>query len=145
MSALGLYNYWIVIVLMMLGFYIVMSRRNLIKKVVGLGIFQNSVFLLYLTMGRVKGGTAPILDPRFTNYSHPLPSVLILTAIVVGVATSAVAFALIVRIQEAYGSIEEDEIEAQDHDEDRLDREADDRRAEREAARAADADTGEGA
>jgi multicomponent Na+:H+ antiporter subunit C len=114
MSVLGLYNYWIVIVLMMLGFYIVMSRRNLMKKVVGLSIFQNSVFLLYLTMGRVKGGTAPILDDRFTNYSHPLPSVLILTAIVVGVATSAVAFALIVRIQEAYGTIEEDEIEELD-------------------------------
>jgi multicomponent Na+:H+ antiporter subunit C len=82
-------------------------------------VFQNSVFLLYLTMGRVKGGTAPILDERFSNYSHPLPSVLILTAIVVGVATSALALALIVRIQEAYGTIEEDEIEEQDKEQDK--------------------------
>jgi multicomponent Na+:H+ antiporter subunit C len=111
---LGLYNYWIVIVLMMIGFYIVMSRGNLIKKVIGLSIFQNSVFLLYLSMGKVRGGTAPILDEQFSIYSHPLPSVLILTAIVVGVATSAVALAVIVRIREAYGTIEEDEIEEQD-------------------------------
>jgi multicomponent Na+:H+ antiporter subunit C len=114
---------------MMLGFYIVMSRRNLVKKVVGLGIFQNSVFLLYLTMERVKGGTAPILDDRFTSYSNPLPSVLILTAIVVGVATTAVAFALIVRIQEAYGTIEEDEIEEQDREEEEREKETDARGA----------------
>jgi multicomponent Na+:H+ antiporter subunit C len=110
---LGLYNYWIVIVLMMIGFYTVISRGNLIKKVIGLSIFQNSVFLLYLSMGKVRGGTAPILGD-FKIYSHPLPSVLILTAIVVGVATSAVALAVIVRIREAYGTIEEDEIHEQD-------------------------------
>ena len=111
MNAIGLYNYWVVVLLMMIGFYILMSRRNLIKKVIGLSIFQTSVFLLYLTMGRVRGGTAPILEEGFSQYSHPLPSVLILTAIVVGVATSALALALIVRIQEAYGTIEEDEID----------------------------------
>ena len=111
---LGLYNYWIVIVLMMTGFYVVISRGNLIKKVIGLSIFQTSVFLLYITMGKVRGATAPILDPRFESYSNPLPSVLILTAIVVGVATTAVALALIVRIREAYGTIEEDEILAMD-------------------------------
>jgi len=115
LSALpGLYNYWVAIVLMMIGFYILIARGNLIKKIVGLGIFQNSVFLLYLTMGRVHGGTAPILDSRFTVYSHPLPSVLILTAIVVGVATSALALAMVVRIREAYGTIEEDEIAEQE-------------------------------
>jgi multicomponent Na+:H+ antiporter subunit C len=109
-TILGLYNYWIVIFLMMTGFYIVISRGNLIKKVIGLSIFQTSVFLLYITIGKVRGGTAPILDEGFTTYSHPLPSVLILTAIVVGVATMALALALIVRIHEAYGTIEEDEI-----------------------------------
>ena len=107
---LGLYNYWIVILLMMTGFYIVISRGNLIKKVIGLNIFQTSVFLLYISMGKVEGGTAPILKEGFTKYSNPLPSVLILTAIVVGVATTSVALALVVRIREAFGTVEEDEI-----------------------------------
>ena len=109
-TVLGLYNYWIVIFLMMTGFYIVISRENLIKKVIGLNIFQTSVFLLYITIGKVKGGTAPIVSEEFTVYSNPLPSVLILTAIVVGVATTAVALALVVRIHEAYGTIQENEI-----------------------------------
>ena len=111
---LGLYQYWIVIVLMMTGFYLVISRDNLIKKVIGLNIFQTSVFLLYISIGKVRGGTAPILEPEFQIYTNPLPGVLILTAIVVGVATTAVALALIVRIHEAYGTIEEDEIQAQE-------------------------------
>ncbi len=110
----ALYNYWIVVVLMMTGFYIVIARGNLVKKIVGLNIFQTSVFLLYITMGKVDGGTAPILDDRYTLYSNPLPHVLILTAIVVGVATSALGLALVVRIKEAYGTIEEDEILQQD-------------------------------
>ncbi len=117
MSApLALFNYWIVIFLMMTGFYIVIARGNLIKKVIGLNIFQTSVFLLYITMGKVRGGTAPILDERFETYSNPLPSVLILTAIVVGVATTAMALALIVRIKESYGTVEEDEIHALDQE-----------------------------
>lgn len=154
---LGLYNYWIVIFLMMTGFYIVIARENLIKTVIGLNIFQTSVFLLYITMGKVKGGTAPILSREEADrmshghhdehvghtgehldtahdqvtesadhavehagehahevtelvYSNPLPSVLMLTAIVVGIATTALALALIVRIREDYGTIEEDEI-----------------------------------
>lgn len=111
---LGLYNYWIVVVLMMLGFYVVIASGNLIKKIVGLNIFQASVFVLYISMGKIDGGTAPILDPRFTVYSNPLPHVLILTAIVVGVATTALGLALAVRIREAYGSVEEDELQAQD-------------------------------
>src|SRR3990172_5765132 len=85
----GLFNYWIVIVLMMTGFYVVISRGNLIKKVVGLNIFQTSVFILYISMGKIVGGTAPIVAEGFTVYSNPLPHVLILTAIVVGVATTA--------------------------------------------------------
>jgi multicomponent Na+:H+ antiporter subunit C len=99
---------------MMTGFYIVISRGNLVKKIIGLNIFQTSVFLLYITLGKVRGGTAPIVDERYDVYSHPLPSVLILTAIVVGVATTALALALVVRIREAYGTVEEDEIETLD-------------------------------
>ena len=113
-EALGLYNYWIVIVLMMTGFYIVVARDNLIKKVIGLSIFQTSVFLLFITVGKVDGGTAPILAEGFEVYSNPLPGVLILTAIVVGVATTAVALGLVVRINEEYGTIEEDEIQRLD-------------------------------
>ena len=197
---IGLYNYWIVIFLMMTGFYIVIARENLIKTIIGLNIFQTSVFLLYITMGKVTGGTAPIIQPgnggeshgghddhhgptehgpgehgetldhakehadsgastgdhlvqsvghnddpatatdtvqhavghttesaagidvasvvdaahptvyHGVSYSNPLPSVLMLTAIVVGIATTALALALIVRIREEYGTIEEDEI-----------------------------------
>lgn len=112
---LGHYNYWIVILLMMIGFYTVVSQGNLIKKIAGLNIFQTSVFLLYISIGNIKGGTAPIVLEGVSRYSNPLPHVLILTAIVVGVATTALGLALVVRIKEAYGSIEEDEIHDQDH------------------------------
>ena len=108
------YNYWIAILLMMIGLYTVVARGNLVKKLVGLNIFQTSVFLLYITMGKVAGGTAPILDDRFTVYSNPIPHVLILTAIVVGVATTALGLALVVRIRESYGTIEEDELDLLD-------------------------------
>jgi len=109
----GLYVYWVVVVLMMAGLYIMIARYNLVKKIIGLGLFQTSIFYLYISMGKVTGGTAPILvKGEELVYSNPLPHVLILTAIVVGVATSAVALALIVRIHEAYGTIEEDEIKS---------------------------------
>ena len=111
---LGLYNYWIVIFLMMAGFYNVIARGNLIKKLIGLNIFQTSVFLLYISMGKVDGGSAPIVAEGVTTYSNPLPHVLILTAIVVGIATTAVGLGLVVRIKEAYGTVEEDEIHRQD-------------------------------
>ena len=113
---LGLYNYWIVIFLMMTGFYVVISSNNMIRTVIGLNVFQTSVFLLYITMGKIEDGTAPILVEGQKLYSNPLPSVLMLTAIVVGVATTAVALALVVRIKEEYGSIEEDEILAKDRE-----------------------------
>ncbi|TWU60686.1 Na(+)/H(+) antiporter subunit C [Rubripirellula tenax] len=125
-----LFNYWVVVFLMMTGFYIVIARKNLIKTIIGLNIFQTSVFLLYITMGKIDGATAPIIPPALAAghghghdessdaashvaeqiYSNPLPSVLMLTAIVVGIATTATALALIVRIREDYGTIEEDEI-----------------------------------
>ncbi|MBK6472190.1 MAG: cation:proton antiporter subunit C [Betaproteobacteria bacterium] len=104
------FAYFITIFLMVAGLFIVIARNNLIKKLVGLGIFQTSVYLLYIAPGKLVGGTAPILSDAFTVYSNPLPHVLILTAIVVGVATLALGLALVVRIREAYGSIEEDEI-----------------------------------
>jgi multicomponent Na+:H+ antiporter subunit C len=105
------WNYYLVIILMMLGFYAVIARGNMVKKMVGLNIFQTSVFMLYISVGKINGGTAPILtgDPA-SVYSNPLPHVLILTAIVVGVATTAVGYALIIRIYEAYGTIEDDEV-----------------------------------
>ena len=114
MEFLGLLNYWIVVVLMMTGFYIVIAHNNLVKKIVGLNIFQVSVFVFYITMAKVKGGTAPILAEGIEIYSNPLPHVLILTAIVVGVATTALGLALVVRIHDAYGTIEDDEIEARE-------------------------------
>lgn len=143
------FNYAVVIVLMMVGLYVVFASRNLIKKLAGLSIFQTSVFLLYITIGKVKGGQPPILvddhgsdstdhalsaaPNQFAGagegaighgagghaadvlYSNPLPHVLILTAIVVGVATLAIGLALVVRIREVYGSIEEDEINEMDY------------------------------
>ena len=104
------YNYWLIIFLMMIGLYIVVSRGNLIKKIVGLNIFQTSVFLLYITIGKVNYGTAPILTGQPETFSNPLPHVLILTAIVVGIATTALGLALVVRIRESYGTIEDEEI-----------------------------------
>ncbi|MDQ7019050.1 MAG: cation:proton antiporter subunit C [Robiginitomaculum sp.] len=154
----GHFNYIVVITLMMTGLYIVISTGNLVKKLVGLGVFQTAVFQLYITMGKVTGGQPPILEGVHESatgeatktvaehgeaaattaathgekavqatisiaktmddvlvdgvlYSNPLPHVLILTAIVVGVATLAVGLALVVRIRESYGTIEEDELQ----------------------------------
>lgn len=111
------YNHWIIIFLMVSGLYIVVARGNMIKKLVGLALFQTSVYLLFLSPGKIIGGTPPILSDQFAVYSNPLPHVLILTAIVVGVATLALGLALVVRINEAFGTIEEDEIFAEDEDE----------------------------
>lgn len=108
------FNFWVVVFLMMAGFYIVISQGNLVKKLVGLSLFQTSVFILYITMGKVSDGQAPIAVETLAAYSNPLPHVLILTAIVVGVATTSVGLAIVVRIYEAYGSVEEDEINAKD-------------------------------
>jgi len=110
----GHFTYFITVFLMIAGLFIVIARGNLIKKLVGLGIFQTSVYLLYIAPGKLVGGTAPILSDAFTVYSNPLPHVLILTAIVVGVATLALGLALVVRIREAYDCIEEDEILSMD-------------------------------
>lgn len=129
------FNYLAVVVLMMIGLYVLFSTRNLIKQMIGLGLFQTSTALFYISLGKVSGGTAAIkiyadsaegrmlaatLDTDFVQqfgvggvvYSNPLPHVLILTAIVVGVATLSVGLSIAVRIREAYGTVEADEIEA---------------------------------
>jgi multicomponent Na+:H+ antiporter subunit C len=106
----GHFSYWVTIFLMVTGLYILVARSNLLKKLIGLAILQTSVYLLYIAPGKLIGGTAPIVAEGFDRYSNPLPHVLILTAIVVGVATLALGLALVVRIREAYGSIEEDDI-----------------------------------
>ena len=107
----GLFNYWIAVVLFICGLVIVIDSRNMIKKLVGLNIFQTAVFLVFITMGKVQEGHAPILAEGIDQFSNPLPHVLILTAIVVGVATTAVGLALVSRIRKAYGTVHEDEIQ----------------------------------
>lgn len=108
------YPYWISIILMMSGFYAVMSSSNLIKKLIGLSLFQTSVLLFYVSASKVGGGVTPIYRDTEQLYSNPLPQVLMLTAIVVGVATLAMGLAIVVRIRGSYGTIEEDEILAKD-------------------------------
>ncbi len=110
MTLLSFFNYWVVVVLMMVGFYSVIARGNMIKKIMGLGLFQTSVFILFVSAGKVVGGSTPILRDGVEVYSNPLPHVIILTAIVVGIAITAVGLALAVRIQEAYGTIEDDHL-----------------------------------
>ena len=112
MEYLGLFNYWVFAILLMTGFYAVVAKVNLIKKLVGLSLFQSAVFLLYITMGRIEGGTAPIFQTESIAglYANPLPQVLILTAIVVGISTLALGLGIVVRIREEYGSIEEPDI-----------------------------------
>jgi multicomponent Na+:H+ antiporter subunit C len=115
MELLGLYHYWVFAILLMIGFYAVVAKRNLVKKLIGLSLFQAAVFLLYITMGKVDDGTAPIFpETGAAIFSNPLPQVLILTAIVVGISTTALGLGIVVRIKEEYGSIEEHEIQEVD-------------------------------
>jgi multicomponent Na+:H+ antiporter subunit C len=114
-NILHYYNYWLCILLMGVGLYAVISAGNLVKKLIGLTIFQTSVLLFYISIGYVEGARFPIIQPGVAFYINPLPHVLMLTAIVVGVATFAVGLALAVRIKESYGTVEEDEILAADN------------------------------
>jgi multicomponent Na+:H+ antiporter subunit C len=114
MEILGIYHYWVFAILLMIGFYAVIAKLNLIKKLIGLSLFQAAVFLLYITMGNVEGASAPIYGYGAMTFSNPLPQVLILTAIVVGISTMALGLGLVVRIKEEYDSIEEDEIQEMD-------------------------------
>jgi multicomponent Na+:H+ antiporter subunit C len=117
------YNYWISIVLMMIGFYAMIGKRNLVKKLVGMNIFQTAIILYFISTAAKKGATIPIVEHghgeaihaiHAAQYVNPLPHVLMLTAIVVMVSTFGVALAFIIRIYRAYGTVEEDEIRAQE-------------------------------
>lgn len=114
---LDYYNYWICIILMMVGFYGVIAKSNLIKKALSMSLFQTGVLVFYISIGKIEGGTGPVLDEANPDavYSNPLPHALMLTAIVVGVATLAVAMAIIVNIRERYGTIDERDIEDIEH------------------------------
>lgn len=113
---LSKYNYWIYIVLMMIGFYAMISKRNLMKKLIGMTIFQTAIMLFYISIGAKRDATIPIVPEHFPEavkaleYINPLPHVLMLTAIVVMVSTSGVALALLIMIYRKYKTIEEDEI-----------------------------------
>jgi multicomponent Na+:H+ antiporter subunit C len=115
------YNYWAVVVLMMVGLYAMIAKRNLIKKIIGMNIFQTAIILFYVSIGAKSGATIPIIDHghggghaiHAADYINPLPHVLMLTAIVVSVATLGVALALAIRVYLQYNTLEEDEIEAQ--------------------------------
>ena len=123
MDVLGVFNYWVVIILMMIGLYIVIAHKNLVKKLIGINIFQTSIFILFISMGKISGGTAPILTETDLPYSSPLPHVLILTAIVVGISTTALALAIVFRLYHAFGTVEDDEIQQEmkkDSSEDRI-------------------------
>ena len=113
------FNYWIYIILIMVGLYGMMAKNNLMKKLIGMNIFQWSIILYYISIGAKKGGTVPIIMDthsaagqaiRAIDYINPLPHVLMLTAIVVGVATTGIALTLLIIIYKKYGTLEEDEI-----------------------------------
>jgi multicomponent Na+:H+ antiporter subunit C len=105
------FNYWIVVVLMMTGLYIVIAHENLVKKLIGVNIFQTSIFILFISLGKITDGTAPIINESNTLYSSPLPHVLILTAIVVGISTTALGLAIVIRLHHAFGTVDDDEIQ----------------------------------
>ena len=114
---MGLFNYWIFVILMLTGLYATIAKGNLAKKIMGLSIFQTGIFVFYISLGVKGGGTAPIFHLDGLGrplpdvvYTNPLPHVLILTAIVVSVSTMAVALALVISIKRAYETIEVDEI-----------------------------------
>ena len=111
MEVLGLFNYWVVVILMMIGLYIVIAHENLAKKLIGINIFQTSIFILFISLGKASGGTAPILNDAHTLYSSTLPHVLILRAIVVGISTTAMGLAIVIRIYHAFGTIDDDELQ----------------------------------
>ncbi len=112
MNWLGHVNYWVVIMVMMTGLYMAVAQSDLMRKLIGITLFQTAVFFFYISFGFVRDAQVPILTEGAERYSNPLPHVLILTAIVVGVATTALGLALVVRIRERYGSIDEVELAA---------------------------------
>jgi multicomponent Na+:H+ antiporter subunit C len=112
------YNYWIYVVLMMIGFYAMIGKNNLVKKLLGMNIFQTAIILMFISSGVKKGGLIPIIDKQAALeqgvnaalINNPVPHVLMLTAIVVSVSVTGVALALMQRIHRRYGTLEENEI-----------------------------------
>jgi multicomponent Na+:H+ antiporter subunit C len=111
------YNYWIYVVLMMIGFYAMIGKNNLVKKLLGMNIFQTAIILMFISSGVKKGGLIPVLDKQALEHgvnsaliNNPVPHVLMLTAIVVSVSVTGVALALMQRIYRRYGTLEENEI-----------------------------------
>jgi multicomponent Na+:H+ antiporter subunit C len=111
------YNYWVCIILMMVGFYGVIAKTNLVKKALSLSLFQTGILVFYISIGKIDGATGPVVTGNAdTVYSNPLPHALMLTAIVVGVSTLAVAMAIIVNIRDKYGTIDEHDIEQMENE-----------------------------
>ena len=113
------YNYWIYIILMMIGFYAMIGKRNLVKKIIGMNLFQTAIILFFISTAAKKGGTLPIIEHGHNHGAHaiqaaayinPLPHVLMLTAIVVMVSTLGVALAIVIAIYRRYNTLEENEI-----------------------------------
>jgi multicomponent Na+:H+ antiporter subunit C len=112
------YNYWLYVVLMMIGFYAMIGKRNLVKKLLGMNIFQTAIILFFVSTGVKRGASIPIVDKYevlqqgvdAATIVNPLPHVLMLTAIVVAVSVTGVALAVLLRIYREYGTLEEDEI-----------------------------------
>lgn len=107
--------YFFAVILLASGLFIMLTSDNLIKKIIGLGVFQNSVLIFYIALGKISEGISPIdicagLEKCAYSFSSPLPHVLMLTAIVVGFATLSVGLALIFQIRKEYGTISEGEI-----------------------------------
>jgi Multisubunit Na+/H+ antiporter, MnhC subunit len=105
------YNYYAVVLLLGIGLYMLIESPNLVKKVIGMNIFQTGIFLFFISLAYRAGGNPPIVTKGGGPYASPLPHVLILTAIVVGVSLTAVALALIVRIYSEYGTLDETTLE----------------------------------
>jgi multicomponent Na+:H+ antiporter subunit C len=120
------YNYWIYILIMMIGLYAMLAKNNLVKKIIGMGIFQTGIIVFYVSIGAKRGGTIPIIEHghgpelheavKAINYVNPLPHVLMLTAIVVSVGTLGVALAIALRIFTEYNTLHEEEILEQIND-----------------------------
>ena len=120
---LNKYNYWIYVTLMMIGFYGMIGKKNLVKKIIGMNIFQTAIILFFISTAAKRGATLPIIEHAHghgvhavhaASYVNPLPHVLMLTAIVVMVSTLGLALAFIIRIYRAYGTVDEDEILAKE-------------------------------
>ncbi len=102
--------YGMAIIIFLVGFWIMLTHSNLIKKIIGMNIMETAIFLFFVAIGYVQGGAAPILDQQGVSYVNPLPSALILTGIVVSVSVTAFALSLVVKLYQYYGTVDANEI-----------------------------------